>query len=122
MGKPKRKILVFVVEENGRTLTQKSLHKLISELFDKALNEQNVEAIVANGATINDCAYLADQIVGRDISEWEIIYFHGSKYPPVLLAQEDKEALLVLLPDFTGASATAIYQVLVASGTYERFN
>lgn len=106
------KILVFVIDEYGRALTKESLHRLISELFDKALEGQVDNAIVLNGASFNDCEKLAVQIAGRDFAEWEIIYLHGSKYPPVLLTQDNKEKLLALLPDFKGTSAAAIFKVL----------
>jgi len=109
---------VFVIDEHGRTLTKKSLHKLISELFGKVLQMRDVDAVVLNNATINACTYLVDQIAGRDIVEWEIIYLHGSKYPPVLLAHEDKEKLIAMLPEFDGTSAEAIYKVLIESGTF----
>ena len=78
--------LVFVIDEHGRTLTKESLHKLISELFDKALDERNVDAVVATGPAVNICTNFSDRIIGKDIAEWEAIYLHGSKYPPVLLA------------------------------------
>lgn len=118
MGKPPKKILVFVIDEHGRTLKEKSLHKLISEFFEKAMDEPNVDAVVFNGASINVCVNLANGTTGKDISDWEIIYLHGSKYPPVLLTQENKEELLTLLPDFKGTSAEAIYKVLVDSGVF----
>jgi hypothetical protein len=121
LGENPKKIIVFVIDEYGRTLTKKSLHKLISELFDKALNEQNADAVVFSGPSIDICANLADQIIGKDISEWEIIYLHGSKYPPVLLTRENKEKLLALLPEFKGTSAEAIYKVLIDSGVFGKF-
>jgi hypothetical protein len=112
------KKLVFVIDEYGRTLTKKSLEALVAELFDKALDERNVDAAVANGLGINDAAYLASQIAGRDIAGWELIYLHGSKYPPVLLTCGDKKNLLALLPGFIGTSAAAIYEVLTGSGAF----
>ena len=114
--------LVFIVHEHGRSLTKESSHKLISELFEKALNEQNVEAVVASGPSINDCAILVKQLKGKDIADWELIYIHGSIYPPVLLTYEDKEKLIVLLPEFNGTSAEAIYKVLDDSGAFVRFH
>ena len=122
MGNIPIKKLVFVIDEHGRALTKESMNILISELFDKALEERNVDAVVANGATVNVCAYLADQIAGKDFDEWEIIYLHGSKYPPVLLGYEVKEKLVTLLPEFYGTSAEAIYKVLTDSGTFDRFH
>jgi hypothetical protein len=118
LEKPIKKLLVFVIDEHGRTLTQESLHKLISELCDKVLEGQNVDVVAANGLTINICAELVEQIEGKSIAEWEIIYLHGSKYPPVLLTHDDKEKLLVLLPEFSGTSAEAIYKVLTDSGAF----
>lgn len=44
-----------------------------------------------------------------------------SKYPPVLLAYEDKEKLVALLPGFCGTSAEAVYKVLADSGAYDKF-
>jgi hypothetical protein len=120
--KTPNKRLVLVIDEHGRTLTKKFLHKLISELFDKALEERNVEAIVINAPAINNCAYLADQVNGKDIAEWEVIYLHGSKYPPVLLAYEDKEKLITLLPEFKGTSAEAIYKILTDSEAFSKFH
>lgn len=114
-----KSILIFVIDEFGRTLSKDYLRKLISELFDKALDKSNVEAVVANGPTINDCLYLADQIIEKDIAEWEIIYLHVSKYPPVLLTAEDKETLVTLLHNFSGTSAAAIYKVLTDFGAYD---
>lgn len=113
---------VFIIDEHGRTLTKESLHRLISELFDKVLEGQNADAVVATGPTINNCANLASRITGRDIAEWELIYLHGSKYPPVLLAQEDKKMLTALLSEFSGTSAEAIYKVLADSGAYSQFD
>jgi len=110
------KRLVFVIDEYGRTLTKKSLNALVSELFGKALDERNVDAVIANGQGINDASYLASQIAGWDIAGWELIYLHGSQYPPVLLTCGDKGKLLALLPGFNGTSAAAIYEVLTGSG------
>lgn len=121
MGKTPKKILVFVIDEYGRTLTKKSLHRLISELLDKALDERNVDAVVVNGSAVNDCAYLISQINRKDIADWEIIYIHGNKYPPVLLAQRDKENLIALMPEFKGTSAQAVYKVLTDSGAFSKF-
>ena len=118
MGEKPKKLLVFIIDEHGRTLTKESLHRLISELFDKALDEKNVDAVVVNSSTICICANLMAQIDGRKIADWEIIYFHGSKYPPVLLGHEDKKKLIALLPVFDGTSAEAIYKVLMDSGTF----
>ena len=116
------KKLVFVIDEYGRTLTKKSLHELISELFEKALEEKNVDAVVVSGPTVNNCVFFAEQVAGKDITEWEIIYFHGSKYPPVLLAYEDKEKLVALLPEFEGTSAEAVYKVLADSDAFCAFD
>ena len=122
MGKAPNKKVVFVIDEHGRTLSKESMHKLLSELFDKALEEQNVDAVVASGPTINTCAYLSDQFAGRDIAEWEVIYLHGSRYPPVLLTREDKENLVALLPTFSGTSAEAVYKVLTDAGAFNQFH
>jgi len=118
LGEKLKKLLVFIIDEHGRTLSKSSLHRLISELFDKALDTKNVDAVVVSSPTIYICANLMTQIDGRNIAEWEIIYFHGSKYPPVLLGHEDKEKLIALLPVFDGTSAEAIYKVLADSGTF----
>jgi hypothetical protein len=122
LGKAPNKKFVFVIDEHGRTLTQKSLHRLLSELSEKALEERNIDIVAASGPTVNNCAYLADQITGRDIAEWEIIYLHGSKYPPVLLTYENKEKLVALLPEFKGASAEAVYKVLTDSGAFSKLD
>jgi hypothetical protein len=116
------KSLVFVIDEHGRTLSKESMHKLLSELFEKARNESNVDAIAVNGKRVNNCAYLASQLFGKDISEWDIIYLHGSKYPPVLLADADKEQLIALLAGFGGTSAEAIYKVLMDADAYSKFD
>jgi len=108
-------MLVFVIDEHGRALTKESLHNLISEFCDNVLNERNVDIVVATGATINNCTYLADQLQRRDIATWELIYLHGSLYPPVLLTHENKENLIALLPEFEGTSAELIYKVLADS-------
>lgn len=122
MGETPKKVLVFVLDEHGRTLTKESLHKLISELFDKVMDEQNIDAVVVNSHDLNACKYLLSQITNRDFSEWEIIYLHGSKYPPVLLAQSIKEKLVALLPEFDGTSTEAIYRILVDSGVFDNFH
>ena len=122
MREAPNKKLVFIIDELGRTLIKESLHKLIAELFDKALDERNIDALVVNSQSINICAYLLKQIIGRDIAEWELIYFHGSIYPPVLLNGENKEKLVALLPDFEGTSATAVYKVLTDAGAFEHFH
>jgi len=114
--------LVFVIDEHGRTLTKKSLHKLLSELFDKALQESEVDAIAVNGQKINNCEYLADQIAGRDISDWSVIYLHDGKYPPVLLSDDDKMNLAAWLPDFDGTSAEIIFKVLTDAGAFNKFD
>jgi hypothetical protein len=116
------KRLVFVIDEHGRTLNKKSMHKLLSELFEKARKENNVDAIALNGKSVNNCAYLASQVSEKDISEWDIIYFHGSKYPPVLLSDSDKIQLVALLANFNGSSAAAIYKVLTDAGAYSQFD
>lgn len=121
LGENPKKLLVFIIDEHGRTLTETSLHRLISELFDKALNVKNVDAVVVNGPTVNVCADLMAQIVGRDIAEWELIYLHGSKYPPVLLTHENKEDLIALLPEFDGTSAEAVYKVLTDSRVFDAY-
>jgi hypothetical protein len=121
LGKAPKKILVFVIDEHDRTLTKESLHMLISELFEKVLDEQNVDAIVVNSPAVSTCAKLIGQIAGRDIADWEIIYFHGSDYPPVLLTYENKEKLAALLPEYKGTSAEAVYKVLADSGAYDKF-
>ena len=118
MGRTPNKKLVFVIDEHGRTLTKESLHKLLSELSIKALKEANFDAVAVSGPTINKREHLMGQIIGRDIAEWEIIYLHSSKYPPVLLTQEDKESFIALLPEFIGTSAEAVYKVLMDSGAY----
>lgn len=122
MGKLSTQKLVFVIDEHGRALTKASLNTLISELVDKALEERNIDIVVANGATVNDCAYLADQIAARDFAGWEIIYLHGSKYPPVLLGYEVKMKLAALLPKSNGTSAEAIYKVLVDADVFGGFS
>ena len=116
-----KKILVVVIDEYGRALTKESLHRLISELFNKALEGHIDNAVVLNGASVNDCAKLAAQIAGKNFAEWEIIYLHGSKYPPVLLTQENIENLLVLLPNFSGTSAAAIFRVLEKAEAFADF-
>jgi len=114
--------LIFVIDEHGRTLTKVSLHRLISELLNKVFDEKKIDVVVVNGPAINICANLLSQIAGREITAWEIIYSHGSKYPTVLLAHHIKEKLVVLLPDFKGTSAEAIYKVLMESGVFDKFH
>jgi len=111
-----------VIEEHGRVLTKESLHRLISELFEKVLCEPKIDADVKNGHDINICTQLAKQIRGKNIADCEIIYLHGSKYPPVLLTQENKETLVALLSDFNGTSAEAIFKVLSDSGAFDEFD
>jgi hypothetical protein len=118
LGKTPKKIIVFVIDEHGRTLSKKSLHRLISELFDKISEARNIDADVINGQSINICANFATQISVRNIADWEIIYLHGSKYPPVLLTQENKETLTALLLEFEGTSAEAIFKVLTDAGVF----
>ena len=122
MAKTPAKKLVFVIDEYGRILEKKFMHKLLSELFEKALKVQKVEAVVASGPTINTCVYLLDQLTGRDIDEWEVIYLHGSKYPPVLLTKEDKADLIALLPIFKGTSAEAVYKILMDARAFIQFD
>jgi len=122
LGKSPHKRLVFVIEEHGRVLTKESLHRLISELFDKVLGEENIDADVFNGSDINICANLAKRISGRNIADCEIIYLHGSKYPPVLLTQENKETLTAILPDYKGTSAEAIFKVLTDADVFDEYS
>jgi hypothetical protein len=121
LGKTPKKIIVFVIDEHGRALTKESMHRLISELLENAMGEPNADAVVFNGSGINNCANLVGQISGVDISEWEMIYLHGSKYPPVLLTHDNKEKLVAMLPDFKGTSAAAIFKVLDDSEAFENF-
>lgn len=106
------KKLVFVIDAHGRVLAKKSLQALMAELFDKVLNDKNVDVSVANGRLVNNCEYLAGQIAGLDIADWEIVYLHDSKYPPVLLSDNAKGKLTALLPVWSGTSADAVYKVL----------
>ena len=122
MEKSPCKKFVFVIDEYGRALKKESLHSLISEFFDKFLDEKNINADVFNGHSINICANLAKQIAERDIADCEIIYLHGSKYPPVLLPEENKEMLVALLPDFSGTSAEAIFKILTDSDAFSAFS
>ena len=122
MGENANKKRVFVIDEHGRALAKESLHKLIAELFDNVFDAPSVDVTVANGSTLNICAYLVDQITGTDFAEWELIYLHGSQYPPILLADDDKEKLITLLPTFNGTSAEAICKVLAASGAFSEFH
>lgn len=121
LGKALKKILVFVIDELGRNLTKESMHRLIEELFNEALDERNIDAVVVNGPSVNTCSYLTGMVSGLDIDEWELIYFHGSKYPPVLLNYSNKETLATMLPGFKGTSAEAVFKVLTDSGTFNRF-
>jgi hypothetical protein len=107
-----------VLEKNGRVLTKESMHRLLSELFNKALEARNTDAIVANGPSINDCKNFASQIAGRDSADWEVIYIHDDEYPPVLLTTTDKESLASLLLCFSGTSAEAVYKILADAGAY----
>lgn len=122
MGKTPTQKLVFVIDKHGRALTKESMHKLISELFSKALKLENVDAVVVNGSNINDCKHFATQIRGRDLTEWEVIYFHDNEYPPVLLTTADKKNLAIILPDFVGTSADAVYRILADAGAYNQFS
>ena len=134
LGKsPERKSerkLVFILHEHGKALTKESQHKLVSELFDKALNtqekqgKQNIEAVIVSGPSINDCAVLWMQIKGRDIAGWEMVYIHGSQYPPVLLSCEDKVKLVEMLYKLADAgikSPKLVYEMLAELGAYKRF-
>ena len=122
LGKSPCKRFVFVIDEHGRVLEKESLHKLISELFEKVLCEENIDADVSNGHDINICAGLAKQMSERNIADCEIIYLHGSKYPPVLLSNENKEMLIALLPEFSGTSAEAIFRILTDSDAFSAFS
>lgn len=121
MGKTPAKKLVFIIDEYGRTPSKSFLDRLMAELLDKVFIEPNIDVTVANGRGINTCKYLAEQIIGKDIVTWEIVYLHGSIYPPVLLAHGNKENLIVLLPKFSGTSAEAVYKVLNDSGAFSQF-
>jgi len=122
LGKSPTEKLVFVLEKNGRALTKESMHRLLSELFNKALEVENADATVVNGSSINDCKNFASQITGRNSADWEVIYLHDDEYPPVLLATADKENLSELLPCFSGTSAEAVYRILADAGAYSRFS
>ena len=132
------KILVFVIERHGRALTKKSLHSLISQFLDKVRDVDDSKAVVAstrnrsigitvvNGKSVNDCTYLATQLLGKGLDEWETIYLHGDDYSPVLLSLGDKEKLMALLQSFKGenpphkTSADAIYKILADTGVYRQ--
>ena len=125
------KILVFVIERHGRALTKKSLHRLISQFLSKirdADSSRNIGITVVNGKSVNDCVYLASQLLGKHITKWEIIYLHGDDYSPVLLSLEDKEKLTALLQSFDRGnpphktSADAIYKILTDAGVYHQDN
>lgn len=110
--------LVFIIDKRGRALTKKSSHRLISELFDKALCAKGADAIVLSGKSFNDCRHLDTRISGKSVADWELIYFHGREHPPVLLTNKDKKKLVALLPSFQGTSAEATYKVLNDAGVY----
>jgi len=118
LREPPAKKLVFVLDKHNRVLTKKSMHKLLSELFHKALGIESVDAVVINGSSINDCNNFSSQIIGRNFAEWEVIYFHENDLPPVLLNEADKQKLTALLPKFIGTSAEAVYKVLADAGAY----
>lgn len=106
-------ILVFILEERGGTVTKKGTHKLISELFEKARPMKNVNATVENTAAVNNCTHLLLQIVEKDISEWEMIfYYFGRENNPILLSDDDKRMLPEVLASHRGTSAEAIFDML----------
>ena len=112
MGNSPEQSTVFVIDGQSRVLTKDSLHRLLSELFEKALNKSNVDAVAVNGKSINICEYLLSQVKGKDVLEWHVIYLHDDDHAPVLLNNADKEKLVILLHDFKGISADAICKVL----------
>jgi hypothetical protein len=116
------KKLVFVIDAHGRALSKKSLQALMSELFDKVLNDKNVDVTVANGRFVNNCEYLAGQIAGLNIADWEVVYLPDSKCPPVLLSDNAKEKLTALLQDWSGTSAEAVYKVFMDAGAFKELD
>ena len=116
LKKEQNKRLVFVIEEHGRTPTMKYMHNLLSELFGKASGEGDVDATVACGAAVNTCEYLLDQIAGREIPEWDVIYLPDGG-PPALLGRKGKGRLTTLLSKSGGTSAEAVRTALAEQGS-----
>jgi hypothetical protein len=106
-------ILVFILEERGGIVKQKAKHELMSELFEKARPLPNANALVVNITAVNDRKYLLAQIEGKDISEWEMLfYYYGREKGPVLLNEEDKRKLSEVLASHSGTSFEAIFEMI----------
>lgn len=118
-----KKVNVFFIDEQCRTLTEKSMHKLLSETFTKARPKQKVEAVAASAPEIHDSEFLYWQIFDRDLDYWEVVYFHDSKkYPPCLLGSEAKIKLPDALKNHNGKnSAEVIYELLQELKYYAQF-
>ena len=113
------KKVVFLLEENGRTLTQKSMSALLDNIFNY-LGMPDVEATIASGPSVNDPVYLADQL-NRPLDEWELVYMHTSiPRPTVLLDEKGKKLLVERLKTFVGISSQAVYGVLLELNAYNQ--
>ena len=104
--------LIFIFDSKGRTLKEESTKKLVSELFEKALPSPNVRAVTLNGPSINKLDNFYLQIQGRDLEEWEVIYFPSNCQSPFLVSEEIKKRLLDILPTFNGTSIEAVQNAL----------
>ena len=106
-------ILVFILEEHGGTVKQKAKHELMSELFEKARPMPNANALVVNIAAVNNRDYLLAQIEGKEISDWEMLFYcYGREKGPILLNEDDKRKLPEVLVSHDGTSFEAILEML----------
>jgi len=116
--KNKEAPVIFVLHENGGTLTKDSLHKLVREYLDDVCHQENTKVIVLNGPSINAASHLLTQIKRRNINRWDLIYIHSMGYSPVLLDDGAKKELPAILGNFQGTSAEAVYSMLSKSDTF----
>jgi len=85
-------MLVFLLEERGRVLDQKTVSRFLSAFSE----QEGVQDVTTTSGQSTDTSHLLlDQIqlANRDGVRWEVAYFYGGSYTYVL--DEDEKDILV---------------------------
>ena len=113
---------MFFLDRHGRALTEKSMNKQLSALFDH-MGIKNVEAVGVSGQTINKPEILLIQITGREVDEWELVYTHDAENG-FLLDENQKRSLVNLLKEKKNidASSAEYVSMLINTGAHKKGN
>ena len=92
----KTKMLIFLLDKDGRTLAENSTNNFLQELIKR----ENIskEVFSAMGQSVNDPKYLLNQIQAKESSaeRWEAAYFYGDHYSYLLNSMEKGEFICLL--------------------------